>query len=280
MLRTLLVLGRVSNLPTVWSDCLAAWLLCGGGDWRRFGLVCLGTTLLYTGGMFLNDAFDVEFDRRYRPERPILSGQVSLRNVWMLGFAWLLLGLMVIAPMGAAAAALGAALAGLILLYDAVHKRTVLAPVLMGGCRFLVYWVAASAAQAGGNSAVSWCALALGLYIVGLSYLARGESTGARSGRWFVPLLFAPVGVFAVRGGAADSTGWIVAVGQIAWVAWCLERIMSGKKQGFGTGVAGLLAGIVLVDWAAAAHAGPAYALSFIVLFALALALQKIVPAT
>jgi hypothetical protein len=31
-LRTLLVLGRVSNLPTVWSNCLAGWWLGGGGN--------------------------------------------------------------------------------------------------------------------------------------------------------------------------------------------------------------------------------------------------------
>ena len=31
-LRTLLVLGRASNLPTVWSNCFAGWLLGGGGE--------------------------------------------------------------------------------------------------------------------------------------------------------------------------------------------------------------------------------------------------------
>src|SRR5438552_468570 len=69
MIRTLLVLGRVSNLPTVWSNCLAAWLLAGGGLSRRLGILCAAASLLYTGGMFLNDAFDVEFDRKYRTER-------------------------------------------------------------------------------------------------------------------------------------------------------------------------------------------------------------------
>src|SRR5262249_53072219 len=79
--RTLLVLGRVSNLPTVWSNCLAAWLLAGGGPWSRLGLVALGSSFIYTGGMFLNDAFDIEFDRKHRPERPIISGEASPRFV-------------------------------------------------------------------------------------------------------------------------------------------------------------------------------------------------------
>ena len=71
-LRTLLILGRASNLPTVWSNCLAGWLLGGGGAPESFSLLILGSTLLYLAGMFLNDALDVQFDRQYRPERPFL----------------------------------------------------------------------------------------------------------------------------------------------------------------------------------------------------------------
>ena len=61
--RTLLLLGRVSNLPTVWSNCLAGWLLGGGGEWWRLGLLSCGATSMYVGGMFLNDAFDAAFDK-------------------------------------------------------------------------------------------------------------------------------------------------------------------------------------------------------------------------
>ena len=61
-LRTLLVLGRASNLPTVWSNCLAGWILGGGGPHKRLLALCGGATLLYVGGMFLNDAFDAQFD--------------------------------------------------------------------------------------------------------------------------------------------------------------------------------------------------------------------------
>ena len=73
-LRTLLVLGRVSNLPTVWSNCLAGWWLSGGGNFWKLPLLLLGISALYTGGMFLNDAFDADFDRQRRASRPIPSG--------------------------------------------------------------------------------------------------------------------------------------------------------------------------------------------------------------
>ena len=79
-LRTLLILGRVSNLPTVWSNCLAGWWLGGGGNTGKLPFLFAGTTLLYIGGMYLNDAFDVEFDRQHRKERPIpyrLEGELE-----------------------------------------------------------------------------------------------------------------------------------------------------------------------------------------------------------
>src|ERR1044071_7583847 len=91
-LRTLLILGRISNLPTVWSNCLAGWWLGGGGNFAKLPFLFPGVTLLYIGGMFLNDAFDAEFDRLHRKERPIPSGAISLQVVWRCGFTLLLLG--------------------------------------------------------------------------------------------------------------------------------------------------------------------------------------------
>src|SRR3954467_14588405 len=81
-LRTLLVLGRASNLPTVWSNCLAGWLISGAASVFGLLLLCASATCLYLGGMYLNDAFDVEFDRQNRKERPIPSGAISAGDVW------------------------------------------------------------------------------------------------------------------------------------------------------------------------------------------------------
>src|SRR5271169_6112757 len=90
--RTLLVLGRVSNLPTVWSNCLAGWWLSGGGNFWKLPLLLLGMSALYTGGTFLNDAFDAEFDQRRRTARPIPAGKILPETVWFYGWVWLALG--------------------------------------------------------------------------------------------------------------------------------------------------------------------------------------------
>lgn len=277
-MRTLLVLGRVSNLPTVWSNCLAAWLLGGGGSWNRFALLGLGATLLYTGGMFLNDAVDEAFDRRYRPERPIVSGRIRARTVWMLAVIWLVSGWMTFFPLGKAPTLIALLLLLAIVLYDAVHKRTKLAPLLMAGCRFLLYLVAASAAVVGSNPSVLWRAAALAAYIVGLSYLARGESTGARLVRWTLALLFVPTIVALIHPGAPMLFVLALATCQAGWTLWCLAARNRGQTYPVPGGVAGLLAGIVLVDCLAAV--GHGFVAGFICLFLFALLLQRLAPAT
>ena len=152
-LRTLLRLGRISNLPTVWSNCLAGWWLGGGGNFWKLPFLLLGTSVLYTGGMFLNDAFDADFDQQRRPERPIPSGKISIQLVWRLGFGQLGAGVFLLlfcSQMSGGAAIL---LALCILLYNFSHKIFTASPWLVGACRFWIY-VLAGATGAGGQSLV------------------------------------------------------------------------------------------------------------------------------
>src|SRR6266478_6104245 len=116
-LRALLVLGRASNLPTVWSNCLAGWTLGGGGESGRLALLAAGATFLYVGGMYLNDAFDAQFDLQHRPERPIPSGAISAAAVWKWGLSWLLVGLISLSGLGKLTTVLAVLLATSILIY-------------------------------------------------------------------------------------------------------------------------------------------------------------------
>src|SRR2546423_2127693 len=145
-LRALLILGRVSNLPTVWSNILAGWWLGGADSSGKLPWLFAGATFLYLGGMFLNDAFDAVFDRQYRPERPIPSGHIGRRAVWKFGFVFIAVGAGCLWFLSDLTGALGLALALCILLYDATHKHVSFAPVIMGACRLLLYLTAAASA--------------------------------------------------------------------------------------------------------------------------------------
>ncbi len=280
-LRTWLILGRVSNLPTVWSNCFAGWLLGRGStEWGRLALVCLGGTFLYVGGMYLNDAFDAHFDAQHRRERPIPSGIISAAAVWRAGFALLALGILAVLPLGKVATLNALLLAGSIIVYDAVHKLVTFSPILMAFCRFFLYLTAAAAAAGAVTGAAIWSAFALAAYIAGLSWVARKESTGVSVRLWPLSLLLVPI-VLALL--INDTSSWrhalFISAVLVLWSARCLRSAFT-EPRNVGRAVSGLLAGIVWVDLLAVVDQPRERGAVFIALFLLALLFQRFVPAT
>jgi len=279
--RTLLILGRTSNLPTVWSNCLTGWWLGGHQNAGRLPLLLLGGTLLYLGGMYLNDAFDVEFDAQFRRERPIPSGVITRTLVWQIGLGLLGAGLICLFLLSKATAILAVLLALTILIYDAVHKLITVSPLLMAACRFLLYLVAASTAAEGLTGEAVWCGFALAAYVVGLSYIARKETSRGGLRHWPCYFLAAPVVLAMILNtGSLLTPALLVSAVLTLWVARCLRYAFANMDRNIGHSVAGLLAGIVWVDWLAVVTAPRPFALLFIALFATALYFQRTVPAT
>jgi 4-hydroxybenzoate polyprenyltransferase len=284
-----LVLGRVSNLPTVWTNTLAGVVLAGGtvGD-TRVAVLLVAFSLCYVAGMFLNDAFDREFDREHRSERPIPAGRVTATVVFSLGFAMLGAGVALLAWIGLAfdggtgwrPLAGGLALAAAIVFYDAHHKQNRLSPLVMGLCRSLVYLTAGYAIVESPPDALVVAALLLLSYLVGLTYVARQEHLGRIGSLWPLGFLALPVAWGAV---AAWQDG-AVAAAWVLFVAWTVPSLWFLKRRGPGDvprAVGGLLAGICLWDALVIAAAGQsAVALLASVLFLLTLVLQRYVAPT
>lgn len=280
-LRTLLILGRVSNLPTVWSNCLAGWWLGGAGDVANLLLLCVGATCVYTGGMFLNDACDAQFDAMYRRERPVPAGLISLPAVWGWSFGWLGAGALLLTLPGKSTAILAVLLVGCVVVYDFVHKFVTFSPLLMAACRFFLYLLAASTAAEGITGLAIWSSLALAAYIVGLSSLARKESARGVLRFWPGYLLALPILLaLMVDDGEYRTIGILLCVILAVWVVRCLSHTFWTAARNIAYTVSGLLAGIVLVDLLAAANVSGPLALVFIFLFGAALLFQRFIPAT
>lgn len=282
-LRALLTLSRVSHLPTVWSNCLAGWWLGGQGNYAKLPLLFLGVSALYTGGMFLNDAFDADFDRQRRTERPIPSGVISLAAVWSWGLGWLGLGALCLMAVSKTTGLLTAVLLLCIIIYDATHKVVTASPWLMGVCRFWVYVIAGSAGAAGVNGEPIWCGAALAGYVAGLGYLAQHESSRGRVAYWPLALLVIPVAFAMVMNAAENRVPaiWLSLV-LVLWIALRARTIFLAAEANVGHIVSGLLAGIVFVDWLALAPWCPQrqwLSLMFLILWGATLALQRLVPA-
>ncbi len=280
--RALLVLGRASNLPTVWSNCFAGWYLGGGAEsWWTFFDMCVGATLLYTGGMYLNDAIDAEFDRQHRKERPIPSGRVSPGTVWWLTFILLGSGAAMLVPLGTTTALLSVLLLLTIIIYDVVHKWVAFSPVLMAGCRFWLFLLAASVGESGITGHAMWAAIVLSLYIVGLSYIARRESLTSPIAAWPCYLMATPVALsLLINNGSYRMSAIILSLILISWVINCLRHTFGPGERNVGRTVSGLLAGIILVDLLAVGGGSFPMVAGFSCLFVLALLFQRFIPAT
>lgn len=252
-LHVYLRLGRVSNLPTVWSNVLAGALLAGApvstSVLARLGI---GITLLYVAGMFLNDALDARFDAEERTDRPIPQGLASIGEVFAIGVALLTTGAAIVATCGSAAAWSSALLAGAILVYDAWHKKNPSAPLLMGACRALVYVTAALAVAESAPIALALAAVALSLYVVGLTHAARFETLRTVRTLWPLACLLAPVVAFTRVDLLAITSHGIV----LAWIAVSVRLVRSGRPGAIGSAVQRLIAGISLVDAMFLADAG------------------------
>ena len=282
-------LSRISNLPTVWSNVLVGALLAGGSlaD-RRLPLLMLALSLFYTGGMFLNDAFDREFDAQHRPERPIPSGQVSAAQVFAFGFGMLALGMAFVAGVAGAtdglspwhAVASAAALGAAIVYYNAHHKNNPLSPLVMGLCRVLVVVTAAYSLAAVLPGAVILAAAALLCHLIGLTYAAKQEHLDRIGSLWPLGFLAVPL-LYGVMLALSAPVVWLPLVLYAAVLVYALNLLRRRARGDVPRAVVTLIAGMSVLDGVMLAGAGQwlpcALAISA---FVLTLVLQRWVAGT
>jgi 4-hydroxybenzoate polyprenyltransferase len=188
-----LQLLRLANVLTAVADVAMGYLVTHGDlqPVGHFALLVLASCLLYLSGMVLNDVFDAAVDARDRPERPIPSGRISLRAATAVGWAMLASGVLVAWFVSFTArdwrpGVVATLLSVCVVLYDAVLKRTPLAPIAMGACRTLNVLLGISLAPLAAEAAspyVRWgttaawlIAAGIGVYVVGVTIFARTEA--------------------------------------------------------------------------------------------------------
>jgi 4-hydroxybenzoate polyprenyltransferase len=275
-LRGWLILSRGSNLPTVWSNVLAGWLLAQGLRlpplgveawkqapdpiaWGSLLLLLLGVSLTYVGGMILNDAFDARWDAERRSTRPIPAGLITVRDAFRAGWGGLAAGFVLTvfaAPSGTrlSVTIVALVLALCVIVYDRWHKGVSWAPAVMGLCRallpaigFLVVGECIFFPPVADSDRIIFAHMfALWLLTFAITLVARHEATGGSAGRWVEGLLFlAPLPLLWAVG-----LFWPWVVLWFAIYGWWLVR--SNRRhplpEGVGARVADRLASMPLID--------------------------------
>lgn len=197
-----LQLMRPANLVTSVADIIAGIALSGITFSLEMPfllsliLLSISTIGLYGGGVVFNDIFDAKLDSIERPERPIPSGKVPLKNAIILGVLLLMIGF-IFAYFVSIISFLIALLIGILaLFYDKFGKHlTIFGPINMGLCR-------------GGNlllglsivpSAVLewyWIAIIPVIYIAAITIISRSEvHGGGKSTIYLAAILYITINI-------------------------------------------------------------------------------------
>lgn len=251
-----LALARISNTPTVLTNVLAGAALAGVAvPDARVAAVGAAMALFYTAGMFLNDLCDYAYDLRERPERPLPSGTVPRPEAVVATGGLFLAGAILLLTLGRAPFLSGVVLVAAILLYDFWHKANPFSPFVMAAARALVYVTAFLTFSTRGTAPLLAAAALLAVYVVGLTFVARGEggSTGARL-RLAAPLVLPAAYPFAF--GILSPATLLLALFFVGWVVYSVSFASRAKDRDVGRSVGHLIAGISLYDALVLAAAG------------------------
>lgn len=193
----------VSNVSAACLVAAAYWGNAGGeaGALRAlpFLLTLLASLCLYHAGMVLNDCWDLDTDRRERPDRPLPSGAVPVGAAWLLGWGLLVSGLVLACLVSVRTFVIATVLALAIVAYDSGQRQGWLAAVKMGACRYLNWIMAISAV--GIDWKLALVPIPVFLYVVAVTLISQEEAhAGNRQ--------------ILVRAGA------LLAAAAVCWLLW------------------------------------------------------------
>ncbi|MDQ2862383.1 MAG: UbiA-like protein EboC, partial [Bacteroidota bacterium] len=192
-------LMRPANIVTSVADVLAGIAISGFftepgllvDNLLPVILLCISTIGLYGGGVVFNDVFDAELDKIERPERPIPSGVISVKQAALFGIILSLAGIIAAFLVNSISGAFAICVSFASIVYDKWGKHnSLLGPLNMGLCRGLnlLLGVSILIPQLG---PYWYVAIVPVIYIASITMISRGEVHGGKGiSLYFAGLLY------------------------------------------------------------------------------------------
>lgn len=175
-------LMRVANVVTSVADVLAGIAISGyfltHRDYLPIILLCISTIGLYSGGIIFNDVFDAALDKIERPERPIPSGLISIKEAAVFGSGCFAIGIIAAGLYQSASLIIAILIVIACITYNKWLKHhKLLGPLNMGICRGLNLLLGISILM---PVMYDWWFLSLIpiIYIYSITMISRGEVHG------------------------------------------------------------------------------------------------------
>jgi 4-hydroxybenzoate polyprenyltransferase len=293
--KAFLQLMRPANIVTSVSDVLAGIAISGFFFAHSFNthqiwavvLLCVATIGLYGGGVVFNDVFDAALDRVERPERPIPSGIVTIKEATLLGILLLLMGIISAFAYHFFSGLIAFIIAIAALVYDKWGKHhAVIGPINMGLCRGLNLLLGISIVT---SSLTQWWYIAFVpiIYIASITMISRGEVHGGNKNLLYAAsLLYILVISFIFYFAIANKVTIIFTVIFLLGFALIIfSPLLKAMKQPIGKNIgkavkAGVI-GLILMNasWASAFNA-LYFAIVIMLLLPVSIALAKVFAVT
>lgn len=297
VLKGYLQLCRPPNLPTAAADVLAG-LAIGGivtaepSLWNALPvfsleifLLVIASICLYAGGVVMNDVFDIAIDKSERPERPIPSGLIPLKNARFLGLFFLFFGILIAVIVGFYTGLVALVLAAAILMYDKYAKHhAFFGPLNMGVCRGLNLLLGLAYLQ----SWEQWpyCLVPI-VFVFAITMISQGEVHGKNKRNILLAGLLYVFVIFYVSS-MSQSTA-MTFVFQISFLTLFAVMVLLPLVYAYRTNTpvmikravkAGVISIVVLDAAMAVAHSSLLYALCILMLLPLSILLAKLFAVT
>jgi len=184
MLRNIFQLVRFPGIFTAFSNVFIGFFLASNGNFEFNTLPFLLTTtgLLFAGTMIMNDYADHKIDSVERPRRPLVSGKISRRAALYLIIICFSIANLSALMIGETSIIISLLMTGLITSYNFKLKNiSVIGILVISIIRFLNIILGFSIVEL--SLDVLPYAIPLGIYVAGISILAKNElNTNSRDG--------------------------------------------------------------------------------------------------
>ena len=184
MLRNIFQLVRFPGIFTAFSNILIGFFLASNGNFEFNTLPFLLTTtgLLFAGTMIMNDYADHKIDSVERPRRPLVSGKISRKVALYLIIICFSIANLSALMIGETSIIISLLMTGLITSYNFKLKNISVVGILaISIIRFLNIILGFSIVEL--SLDVLPYAIPLGIYVAGISILAKNElNTNSRDG--------------------------------------------------------------------------------------------------
>jgi 4-hydroxybenzoate polyprenyltransferase len=216
--RQYIILVRLPNVFSAASNILPGYFIVAADATSSFlniniiylaGLMT-SSSLLYLAGIVFNDYFDIEIDKKERPNRPLPSGKITKRKALTIAISSVIAANVLTILINLTSFIVAVILTTIIIAYDySLKHSTITGPITMGLARFVNMILGASLAlptlllSTASGKILLFIATSMFLYVVAIGILSKQEVSGKATNLIIISslsIVFVDIAAIAIAG--------------------------------------------------------------------------------